>query len=61
MKILTLAEIQCFDVTIPCLDQEDMGRNYDIKTDVSKFLVKGRLRKSLMHWPGSRSTLISLF
>ena len=27
-----------------------MGRNYEIKTDVSKFSVKGRLRKSLMHW-----------
>ena len=42
--------MQCFDATIPCLDQEDMGRNYEIKTDVSKFSVKGRLRKSLMHW-----------
>ena len=27
-----------------------MGRKYEIKTDFSKILVKGRLRQSLRHW-----------
>ena len=49
-QIVTLAEIQCFDATIPCLDQENMGRNYEINTDVSIFSVRGRLHKSLTHW-----------
>ena len=32
------------------LDQDDLGRKFEIKTDFSKISVKGRLRKSLMHW-----------
>ena len=50
MYSLLFPEIQSFDLTSPCLDQEDLGRKYEIKPACSEISVKGRFRRALGHW-----------